>query len=165
MEEDPYPFDDSWKEVANVTTDATGRFALDSELEFNTSYRAVAESGEAVSKPRAVYVDPVASVDAESEGGRTRFTTTFRHSTERTLEGAFLYSYGGPVIQAQIVGSIPFTTVEPVRLAEPGLSRASVLLPGTPGDLAYDVCVSYAPSNAVGEPRAGCGQGKRPFDD
>lgn len=165
LEEDPYPFDESWRALATTTTDDEGRFSFKAELEFNTAYRAVAADGEALSDERAVFVNPLASVDSEQiDEARTRFTTTFRHSTERTLEGAAVYSYGGPVIQAQTVGSIPFVAIERVKPVKPGLSRATVLLPGAPGDLAYDVCVSYAPSNAVGVPSAECGQGRRPFE-
>jgi hypothetical protein len=159
LEEDPYPFDESWRAVATTTTDDEGRFSFEPELEFNTAYRAVAgESGEALSDRRVVFVDPVASVDSELVGSSsTRFVTTFRHSPDRTLNGA-------AVIQAETVGSIPFAAIERVIEVKPGLSRATVVLPGTPGDLAYEVCVSYAPSNAVGVPRAECGRGRTPFD-
>ena len=163
LEEDPYPFDESWSAVATEATDAKGRFSFEAEPTFNTVYRAVAESGEALSEERTVYVDPVASVESEAEGASTRFTTSFRHSAERSLDGAVVFSYGGPVIQAQIVGSVPFVAIEPVKEVKPGLSTATALLPGSPGDLAYDVCVSYAPSNGVGVPRAECGRDKRPF--
>jgi hypothetical protein len=107
----------------------------------------------------------VASVESAPAGiASTRFTTTFRHARDRPLDGAVVFSYGGPVIQAQTAGSVPFVGIERAREVEPGLSTASIVLPGTPGELAYEVCVSYAPDNAVGEPRADCGRGQRPFD-
>ena len=164
LEEDPYPFDESWSAAAGETTDAKGRFSFEVEPTFNTVYRAVAESGEALSEERTIYVDPVASVEAEAEGASTRFVTTFRHSPDRSLDGAVVFSYGGPVIQAQSAGSVPFVAIERVKELKPGRSTAAVLLPGSPGDLAYDVCVSYAPSNGVGVPSAECGRDKRPFD-
>ncbi len=163
LEEDPYPFDESWREVATAMTDKRGRFSFEPELEINTAYRAIAQ--ETLSDQRVVFVDPVASVDSELVGSSsTRFVTTFRHSPDRPLDGAALYSYGGPVIQAEIVGSVPFVAIERVKEVKPGHSQATVVLPGSPGDLAYEVCVSYAPSNAVGVPRAECGQGRRPFE-
>jgi hypothetical protein len=90
--------------------------------------------------------------------------TTFRHSAERPLKGAVVFSYADAAAQAEITGSIPFVAIEPVREVKPGLSRATVLVPGTPGNIAYDVCVSYAPSNAVGPPSTACERGRLPFE-
>lgn len=165
LDADPYPFDDSWRAVDTTTSDEDGRFSFEPELEFNTAYRAVAgESGEALSDRRVVFVNPLVSVDAEPAGGSTRYVSTFRHSKERPLNGAMVFSYADAVAQAEVIGSIPFFAIEPVELVKPGRSRATVVVPGAPGNLAYDVCVSYAPSNAVGPPETECDRGRVPFE-
>ena len=165
LDADTYPFDESWDAAETTVTDADGRFSFNPELEFNTAYRAVAgESGEALSDRRVVFVDPLVSVDAEPAGGSTRYVSNFRHSKDRPLNGAMVFSYADAVAQAEAIGSIPFVAIEPVKLLKPGFSRATVLVPGAPRNLAYDLCVSYAPSNAVGPPRTECDRGRVPFE-
>jgi hypothetical protein len=165
LQADPYPFDGSFESLGTTETEGGGEFSFEIEPGANTDFRAVyGELSEAASSPRRVFVEPRTKLRAEASGGSTRFTTTFRHPEDRSIQGSNVFSYAAPEAEAETTGKLRFIRVDRVEEVRQGLSESSITLPLPESDVRYSTCVAYAPRGGMGEPNTRCTQSSVPFD-